>query len=346
MIGKNVQEILGREHFDHRKPFMDVALAGNEVKFNMTFNHYSLGLRNTEQIYHPDVSSKGKIKGFLAIVYDVTDQRRAEKAAKDNETLFRNFAISERKRLYSKFMQAPIGISVLSGPDHVVEMINDQARHLFGDRDVKGMPTSLVLPELYTDQFKEMLDEIYLSGEGKQIAESKISIKLADGAVKSKYLNLFYRPWKDEDGKIIGILNIALDVTEKVRASKAVEEKEELFRTYAESMPQMAFIANSKGDMTYFNQRWFDYTALNFKDSKDWSKSPIHEEDFAKAYTLWQESVASGKPYQIEFRIKRADGAFRWHLARAVPIRNSRGRITQWVGTKTDIHDQKQAKTE
>lgn len=74
MLAKHVSQILGADHFEHRKPYMDIALMGNKVQFNMTFKHQNLGMRNTEQIYHPDIAPDGEVKGFLAIVYDVIVQ--------------------------------------------------------------------------------------------------------------------------------------------------------------------------------------------------------------------------------------------------------------------------------
>ncbi len=108
-------------------------------------------------------------------------------------------------------------------------------------------------------------------------------------------------------------------------------------------MPQMIFAARPDGHVDYFNRRWYEYTGLpNNGATGDDSWRCVHEpEGLEKVRRLWSESLRTGKPYEIEYRLRRHDGAWRWHLGRAVPIRNSDGIILRWFGTNTDIHDQK-----
>ena len=101
------------------------------------------------------------------------------------------------------------------------------------------------------------------------------------------------------------------------------------------------------GGIDWFNQRTLDYTGASPAELVDdgWIIT-VHPDDRARAAALWASSLATGADYEIEFRIRRADGEYRWHLVRAVPIRADDGRILRWIGTNTDIHEQKLSEAE
>jgi len=116
----------------------------------------------------------------------------------------------------------------------------------------------------------------------------------------------------------------------------------------ADMMPQLVWSARPDGFPDYFNRRWYDYTGQTPEQSAgaEWA-TVLHPDDVSRSITRWEEAFQSGEVYEIEYRIRRAfDGAYRWFLARAEPIRDSEGRITRWFGTCTDIDDQKRAELE
>ncbi|MBV9469067.1 MAG: PAS domain S-box protein [Abitibacteriaceae bacterium] len=127
------------------------------------------------------------------------------------------------------------------------------------------------------------------------------------------------------------------------REQLQTQASEQNYRFLAESIPQIVWTARPDGYLDYFNQRWFDYTGLSGKESQDaiWEQV-LHPDDVQRGAETWQPSLATGQPYQIEFRLKRAsDGAYRWHLGRAEPLRDENGQIVKWFGTATDIDDRK-----
>ncbi|MDQ3546342.1 MAG: PAS domain S-box protein, partial [Verrucomicrobiota bacterium] len=135
---------------------------------------------------------------------------------------------------------------------------------------------------------------------------------------------------------------------ERARSEMAERETMERYRFLADSMPQMVWTAKPDGNVDYYNQRWCDYTGLNFEQTKGWGwKAVLHPDDLQNRIDRWTEAVRTGHEYEGEFRFKRAsDGAYRWHLGRAVPLRDAKGEILQWFGTCTDIEDQKRAEEE
>jgi hypothetical protein len=119
----------------------------------------------------------------------------------------------------------------------------------------------------------------------------------------------------------------------------------ETLRQLADGLPQIVWVARPDGSHEYYNKRWYDYTGLTLEESTDtaWSKR-FHPDDRQLAENLWAEALRGGVPYEIEFRLQRAaDGEFRWFLGRALPHRDADGKIVNWFGTCTDIHDQKLA---
>jgi len=121
------------------------------------------------------------------------------------------------------------------------------------------------------------------------------------------------------------------------------QESEVLFRTLAEAVPQMVWLSYPSGEHEFFGERWYQYSGLTPEQSRGsgW-KVALHPDDVADVEAQWQRSFDTGNPYEIEYRFRRAsDGAYRWFLGRANPIRDESGQIIKWFGTCTDIEDQK-----
>jgi PAS domain S-box-containing protein len=136
-------------------------------------------------------------------------------------------------------------------------------------------------------------------------------------------------------------LNEAL---EQLRLKEAEANFEAQFRFLADAMPQMVWTsAPDGGGVDYYNQRWFAYTGMTFEQTRERGWEPVvHPDDLPACNAAVAASKSSGQTMEQELRLRRAsDGAYRWHLARSVPMRDSDGNIVRWVGTSTDIHDQK-----
>jgi PAS domain S-box-containing protein len=154
-------------------------------------------------------------------------------------------------------------------------------------------------------------------------------------------------PIRDESGRVIGVVLVFRDVTERRQteiAETRLRESGECFRFLAESMPQKMFTATPDGDVDYFNQQWTEFTGLSFEQIKDWGWTQfIHPDDVDENVRSWQHSIDTGEPFQMEHRFRGADGVYRWHLSRARAMRDGDGRVVMWIGSNTDIDDVKRA---
>ncbi|AMD00511.1 EAL domain-containing protein [Halomonas chromatireducens] len=137
-------------------------------------------------------------------------------------------------------------------------------------------------------------------------------------------------------------LVLAHDITDRLRVEVALRDSEAEFRTLIESMPQIVWVTRPDGWHLQYNQSWFDFTGLTLEESLGHGWNPaFHPDDRPRAARRWQEAITMGNPYEIEYRLRRADGAYRWMLGRALPLRDSAGQIVKWFGTCTDIHELK-----
>jgi len=144
------------------------------------------------------------------------------------------------------------------------------------------------------------------------------------------------------------LVSLANEVTQRKRESEQMLEilhqSERNFRQLADAMPQIVWTSRSDGWYDYFNQQWFDYTGTSLAQAQGWGwKTILHSEDVERSIDAWKRSLQTGEIYEIENRFQRAsDGSYRWHLGRALPVRDADGKIIKWFGTCTDIDDQKQ----
>lgn len=130
--------------------------------------------------------------------------------------------------------------------------------------------------------------------------------------------------------------------TELAQANRAADDSDARFRVLADSMPQMVWSTLPDGFHDYYNARWYEFTGVpvGSTDGEAWN-GMFHPDDQERAWARWRHSLETGELYEIEYRLRRADGIYRWTLGRAAPIRDDQGRITRWFGTCTDIDDLK-----
>jgi len=150
-------------------------------------------------------------------------------------------------------------------------------------------------------------------------------------------------PVLDAAGTIQEWVGVHTDITDSRQAQQALEASEARLRFMAESMPQKVFTANARGEVIYFNRQWMEFTGLSFEQIQNWGWTHfIHPDDVEENVRVWQHSIDTGGFYQFIHRFKRFDGMYRWHLSRAHPMRDAEGKIMMWLGSNTEIHEQRE----
>ena len=152
----------------------------------------------------------------------------------------------------------------------------------------------------------------------------------------------FVVPLNGAAHRLVGVIQPA---SELLDAPPRVPSSEIEFESFVQSLPLLAWETDPNGWIYYYNERWYEYTQTTFEEMEGWGWVRVHDPlDLPRMLRVFREAVTSGEPWEDEFRLRRgSDGALRWHLSRAVPIRDESGRVVRWFGTNTDIHDQKLA---
>ena len=263
----------------------------------------------------------------LAITHDTTKRKEAEGAA----------------RLLSAIVDSSDDAIISKDLKGVVTSWNGSAERMFGytAAEAIGHPVAaLLIPPDRMDEEPTILARL---GRGERVDHFETVRRRKDGALLD--ISLTISPVKDAQGVIVGASKIARDISENKRIQAALLTSETRFRQLADTMPQIVWTAEPDGHVDYYNERWYEYTALSrdqFGDSS-WEQI-LHPEDVQRARETYYAAINSGQPYDLEYRLRdRTENRWRWFVGRAVAVRNAEDKIVKWFGTCTDIEEQKRA---
>lgn len=309
------------------------AAQGEVVTFQAQAPTFTGTTRWWETVIGPVTGPDGKPTCLVSTAKDITIQKVAEQRLE--------FSLEER---HLAMQTAEIGwwrLDLASGLVHQ----DERARAMF---DVDGESTTL--NELFSrfhpddrERCKEITNKALDPMHGGPY-EASYRVIRRDGSVR--WLFSRGQPLTEGEGtakRAIGIYGTIVDQTAIREAQEALHASETRFRQLADAMPQIVFSARPNGHVDYFNRKWYEYTG--FPDdgtTGDESWVAVHEpERLEHVAAIWGEALRTGQPYEIEYRLRRHDGMWRWHLGRALPIKDADGKVIRWFGTNTDIHDQR-----
>jgi PAS domain S-box-containing protein len=156
-----------------------------------------------------------------------------------------------------------------------------------------------------------------------------------------------YTPNEHDLWRIDLLARQAADLIEHSHAEEDLRKSEERFRTMVNAIPQLAWIAQADGYIFWYNQRWYDYTGTTPEQMQGWGWQSVHNpETLPDVLERWKDSIATGKPFDMVFPLRGADGSFREFLTRAIPVKNENGEVVQWCGTNTDITEREMMEAE
>ena len=274
-------------------------------------------------------NTSGEVEGVFVHAVDVTEQVEVRHRIEESE-----------KRLSAIFTQASVGIAQTDLTGRFV-LANKRYCDLVGRslEELAGCRTVDITHPDDRERTQQLYDRAVLLEEGFEI-EKRYLRPGGEIVWVHKSLNAV----RDERGKPRYFLNVVQDVTARKQAEEALRESEQQFRTLADSIPQLAWMADSGGSVFWYNRRWYEYTGTNLEQVSGWGWQSVHDpEVLPRVLERWRESLQTGIPFEMEFPLRGADGKFRRFLTRMIPVRDSYGSVTGWFGTNTDIEDQKRA---
>ncbi len=286
---------------------------------------------------------------FFLIRNELARRRQAEQSLRASEADLRSRAeelakaqreTSETLALLESFLaNAPIGFAFLDRNLRFVR-VNQHlaiADGLSADAHIGRLPS-----ELESSFAKALVDDLrYVLHARKTILDRQI-IDSSTQHGQDLVWQASYFPIVTSEGGTLGVGVMMRDVTQRLQAERALRDSQARFRDLAESMPQFVWVTRPDGFAEYFNQRWYQHTGLSYDQSIgfQWTTA-LHPEDRPLAEERWKHSTETGQPYDLEFRLRGTNGAYRWFLGRALPRVDEHGRTINWFGTCTDIHDRK-----
>ena len=282
----------------------------------------------------PEFNVSGEIESVLVISTDVTEQKKVERSIRESELRFQTL-----------IREATVGIVVLEGPEMKVTIVNDAYARLVGRQatELLHKPLFSIVPEA-EKEFRPLLTSVMESELPLYLYDQYYRVYDSEGREVSGYLNLVYQPYKNVTGEVVGVMALCHDVTEQKKSERALQESEAQFRTLANSIPQLAWMANADGAIHWYNDRWFEFTGATLEDMRGWGWQKVHHPDHVERVTDFAKQTYAGtEPVEITFPMRRHDGVYRWFLTRVYPLKSSDGKVQQWLGTNTDITDQKEA---
>jgi PAS domain S-box-containing protein len=269
----------------------------------------------------PVRDDSGEIVEWVGTHTDVTEQRLAEEQG-----------VAARERLQDVLDSITDGLAVLDR-DWRYTYFNESGARMVGLRpeDIVGTRLGEIFGEIHSNAFGRAYLRAAETGESVHAEEYY-------GPPANKWFEGNCYPSKN------GMTVYFRDITERKRTEEALRESEQRFRLLAEGLPELVWITDAVGSLTYLNNRFLTYCGIAEEATAGFNwQTILHPEEVERVNNAWTYSVLTGEPYLIELRLRRHDGSFRYFLARALPLLNANGEVERWVGSCADIHDQKLA---
>jgi PAS domain S-box-containing protein len=279
-------------------------------------------------IARPCRDSHGRITGWYGVTLDIDDRRKAEDALRKSQGEL------------ASILESIPGMVASAGPD---------GRHAFYNRRLLDF---LGVEEPYDLGDDRWLETVHPDDRNPTLKASRHSVatgeplevlyrRRRDGVYR--WIRGRFEPVRDEFGKIVRWYGLLVDVHKQKLADQALRESEQRLRLMIDTIPALVWCSSGSGDAVYLNKRLVDYSGLTPEESSQVRTRLIHPDDLASNMRTWTDCLASGRSFRMVYRLRRADGVYRWHEGRAEPLRDQSGAIAQWYGVNVDIDDRLRA---
>ncbi|AWN23231.1 histidine kinase [Deinococcus irradiatisoli] len=257
----------------------------------------------------------GEVIGHLEVIHDITGRIQAERALKAGE------------RRYRGVLEAvPYPLWVTDTADEV-EYRNANYEQTFG--------RAMLREVLHPEDRAAMEDAWARSRRGVNTLIIEVRLRVE---AHYRYFTLVGAPILDSEGQVSEWVFSVSDIHDRLQAERRAIHNEERYRGVLESMPQMVWLTDARGEPTYFNRRWHDYVGPG--PAEGGFLAAVHPDDRAEFSRRWARALDTGERFELEHRLLGAEGSYHTFMTRSVAIRGAQGQLLEWVGTSTDIDDQ------
>ncbi|SDB05228.1 PAS domain S-box-containing protein [Desulfonatronum thiosulfatophilum] len=298
--------------------------------------------RDGSYVHHcrfmPERNDRGRIWGVVLVGRDITQRANLEKELQQAK-IKAELRASELDAALDALAE---GV-VIYGLDEKIKRMNPAAEHLLQydprtrEADLASrlamLRASLPGGGLVTSDDAS----IRRAARGETVRSKELLVYLK-GDDQPHFISVNAAPIRMPNDEQIGIIATFIDITERKRIEQALRESEERFRTLADNMSQLAWMADEKGFIFWYNRRWYVYTGTTFEETQGMGWRKVHHpEHVDRVVESASHSISTGEEWEDTFPLRGKDGQYCWFLSRAVPIRDDQGRIVRWFGTNTDI---------
>lgn len=280
----------------------------------------------------------GKVVGVSKVARNITERKQAETAVRESEA-----------KLTMAFASMSEAIFIADASGRLTDFNDEFVRyHRFKNRDECSLTIAdcpNYLEAHFADGTPAPPEQWAMARALRGETASNVEFRLCRKETGETWWGSYsFSPIRDKGGALIGAVVSAREITVLKQAEVAVRESEARFRTMANSMAQLAWIARPDGFLYWYNQRWYDYTGTTPDQMEGWGWQSVHDPAMLpKVMKNWAEAIAVGQPFEMEFPLRGANGQFRTFLTRGQPLKDAAGQVMQWFGTNTDITVHKEA---
>jgi two-component system, sensor histidine kinase and response regulator len=261
----------------------------------------------------------------VALARDITERKRAEEAIRESEQRWRNLTEALPQFVWT------------ASADGTTDYFSTQIVNYTGRSEIELLARGW-MDVLHPDDAERTRTRWLESVANQRNHEVEHRIRSSDGAYR--WFTTRGVPIRDTAGHIVKWFGTCTDITEHKRSEQALRESEQRWRSLTEALPQLVWTATPDGACDYFSMQWTQHTGVPEDRLLGWQwMETLHPDDREPTKQLWTNSVAGRGPYDVEYRVRRTDGEYRWFKTRGVPIRDSEGNVFKWFGTCTDITD-------
>lgn len=298
---------------------ISVELAGDELR------EFDLSIRAVR-------STEGAMLGLVLEARDITDSKAMERVLRESK---------ERWRTLANSLPQLVWTCNASGK---CDFLNQRWVEYTGIDEASQLGLGW-LDQVHADDRDPLMSAWTAAVESGTLFNVEFRIRRHDGVYR--HFDTRGVPIKDEHGKVVRWFGTNTDVSERREAEAKLRESEQRFRTMADNISQLAWMAAPDGYLFWYNQRWYDYTGTTFDSMRGWGWQHVHHPDYVDRVTeKFRQHLEMGEVWEDTFPLRGVDGRFRWFLSRAVPVLDDQGRVVRWFGTNTDITERLEVEQE